>query len=109
MTLQPFLEHHCRAMLLTFCLTHYSVGFFRRKLDSNTAMEIEVDTRYLRAEISYGYLVQCMWRQCKKKDILQILCHELCHILTNDATKNNEQLTEHISRLLYKLYERRNL
>ena len=96
-------------MLETFCLTHYSVEFYRRKLDSDTAMEIEVETDYLRAEIAYGYLVQCMWRQRKRKQILQVLCHEITHILTKGITKNNEQATEHISRLLYKLYERRNL
>ena len=96
-------------MLETFCLTHYSVGFFHQKLDGDTVMEIEVDPEYLRAEIAYGYLVRCMWRQGKKQQILQTLCHKLCHVLTNGVTKNSEQMTEHISRLLYKLYERRNL
>jgi len=114
MNLKAYLEHHCRVMLATFCLTHYSVQFYRQKLDSDTAMEIEIETEYLRAEISYGYLVECMWRQGKKKQILQVLCHELTHVLTEilwtskSTQRNNEYVTEHFGRLLYKLYERRN-
>jgi hypothetical protein len=67
-------------------------------------MEIKVDARYLRAEISYGKLVRCMWRQNKKRTVLQSLCHEICHIL---APQGTEATVEHISRLLFKLYGRR--
>ena len=113
MQLKQFLEHHCRLMLETYKLTHYSVQFYYRKLDSDTAMEIEVETEYLRAEISYGYLVRCMWTQHRKVQILQTLAHELTHILTEQlwtsrsSTKNHEYVTEHVGRLLYELYKRK--
>jgi hypothetical protein len=103
MTLKRFLQSNCLVMLRTYNLSHYEVTFYPALKDEDTAMEIEVDEKYLRAEISYGKLVRMMWRQNKKRQILQVLCHEVTHIFTEDIKGDNEAVTEHLSRLLFKL------
>jgi len=105
MTLKQFLNHHCRVMLGVFNLSHYSVKFYRMTLEDSVAMEISVDHEYLRAEISYSYLVSLMWQQHRYKDIKQTLAHEIVHIL---LPKCNEATVEHVSRLFYELYEKNN-
>ncbi len=92
-------------MLQVFNLSHYSVKFYRMALEDSVAMEIGVDHKYLRAEISYSYLVTLMWQQHRYADIKQTICHELVHIL---LPKSNEATVEHVSRLFYKLYEKAN-
>jgi uncharacterized protein (DUF2344 family) len=94
-------------MLIAFNLSHYEVTFYRTKLDEDTAMEIEVDDEYLRAEISYGKLVNLQWKQRRYMDIKRTLAHEITHILCNRFKGSNEPVVEHISRLLFKLYERK--
>jgi hypothetical protein len=100
MTLKKFLQTNCLVMLRTFNLSHYEVTFYPVLEDEDTAMEIELDEEYLRADISYGKLVRFMWQQNKKRQILQILCHEISHIL---LPKDKEATVEHISRLLFRL------
>ena len=103
MTLKHYLYFHARRMLVAFNLSHYEVEFYYAKLDDDTAMEIEVDDEYLRAEISYGKLVHLQWQQHRYTDIKRTLCHEITHILVNKLKGNNEPIVEHLSRLLYKL------
>ena len=94
-------------MLRTYNLSHYEVTFYPVLQDTDTVMEIDVDTQYLRAEIAYGKLVRLMWRQKKYVQIKRTLVHEVSHILLQPLWKPNkqnmEQTTEHVSRLLYKL------
>jgi hypothetical protein len=107
MTLKHYLNVQTARMLEAFNLKHYEVTFYRTKLDEDTAMEIEVDDEYLRASISYGKLVNLQWKQHRYADIKRTLVHEITHILVHKLKGNDEPVVEHISRLLYKLYERK--
>ena len=82
-------------------------------------MEIAVDHTYLEFDLGYDKeLMTSHWKDKKYSVILQILCHELTHILTTEAdimlkfkssTKDRdyyfERLTEHTSRWLFRIYE----
>ena len=102
-------------MLVAFNLSHYEVTFYylAQSNKKDGAMEIEVDIEYLRGSIAYTRLVRALWKLGDRKQIRQILCHEISHILTEQlwtsksTRTNNEQVTEHVSRLLFRLYERK--
>lgn len=106
---------------------HYTVELFFEKQahkddegeTKKTAASIDVDTRYLKADIKvYPRLLE-EWKFKNKREIEQVIAHELSHILTQplfDLTQTNfktfsetrdvwESLTERIGRLTHKLAE----
>lgn len=113
MTLEKFLIRHTAAMLVCFNLTHFTVMFKRRpKLDCSA--EIDIDLEYLEAVIFYGKKLEATYRR-DKKEVLKVLAHELSHIILENLAETPgspkkkhriacEQATEHVSRLLYRLY-----
>lgn len=79
-------------------------------------MEIQIDLEYLQADIYYWKNVEMLWKAKKKDEILQLLAHEVSHILLEELAlesktqskrhrKALERATEHTSRLLYRLYK----
>jgi len=114
MTLQNFLLHHAQRMQYCFVIEHFQVSFLEVRRLAAT-FDIIVDYEYLDAVIRYGSQVRKLWDKGDKEEILGALAHELTHILTGNITdglaqtvklrKRDEQTTEHISRLLYRLYK----
>ena len=115
MKLREFLCFHISRMLVTMVVEHYEVSIKRVK-KLGAIMDIDVDHEYLCAEIRYSTDVERLWRTGKRDWILDVLAHELTHILTSQITdemrrskkllKREEQVTEHVSRLLLKLYKK---
>ena len=114
MTLQEYLVYHTSKMMRCFFIEHFDVSLQKAKLPQGTTMDIRVDYEYLNAVIRYGKSVKILWKIRDKKEILASIAHELTHILTGEITdgmkttrnqnKIEEQTTEHISRLLLRLY-----
>jgi hypothetical protein len=86
-------------------------------------MQIEVDYRYLDAQIEWGKKVEECWKEGEREHIVRCLTHELCHIITGEsknpfATSDtaerikplaehfDERITETVSRIAYRLYWR---
>lgn len=112
--LHEFVSHHLKMMQICFCVEQFDVEL-RWKKREKYKMEISVDYEYLEATIWLGKQVEQEWARQGYRNILLWLAHELTHILTGEVkmSKSNfcvrfhdERATEHISRLLYKLYER---
>jgi len=113
MKLQNFLEFHLARMQECFNITHFDVEIHRDQITS--AMEICVDYEYLDADIAYGKQAILRWKRGDKIRILKWLAHELTHIITGELKTNHkktertfydERATEHLSRLLFRLYRR---
>lgn len=111
--LKKFLRKHLDQMLVCFKLTHFDVYLKRKNISAK--MQIATDLEYLEALIEYGKQAEQAWEQKKHQDLLLWLCHEVTHILLAEIKSKrkryrfyNERATEHISRLLYELYRRKN-
>ncbi len=112
MTLQRFLMNHICGMQECFNLKHFDIYIGRYTDDAS--MDISVDYEYMRAEIRTGDKVKEWWRNKDKEAIIRCLAHEITHIFTGlptdgrtlskQAAKADEQATELVSRLLYRLY-----
>jgi len=111
MNLTSFLKNHLKQMQKCFVVENFDVNIRFEEIKS--AMEITVDYEYLEADIVYGDKVKKLWEQNKIDQILKYLVHEITHILTGEVkidkknfckTYHDERATEHISRLLYRLY-----
>lgn len=97
-----------------FNLQHFDIYIGR--MTPNAQMDILVDYEYMDAEIRIGKEVYTLWKNKDKEAIIRILSHEITHILSGLATdgiklskqasKQDEQATELISRLLYRLYRK---
>lgn len=113
-TLISFLTYHCQRMQYCFVIEHFEISFLQVKRLGAT-FDILVDHEYLDAVIRYGNTVVKLWEEGDKESILKALAHELTHVLTGNITdelsqtqklrKREEQTTEHISRLLFRLYK----
>jgi hypothetical protein len=113
MTLKKFLLFHSSRMLKCFNLNHFEI-YLVGKTKSVSGMDVLVDYEYLSATIRYGKKMEILWKHKEKNEILTYLCHEISHLLTGAMTdgitvskalqKADEQTTEHISRLLLRLY-----
>jgi len=111
MRLQQFLELHIEQMKVCFNITNFDIGIQRG--ETSNQMEISVDYEYLDAGIVYDKKIIRSWKDKDTVRILKCLAHELTHILTGELKTNHkktectfydERATEHISRLLYRLY-----
>jgi len=105
-------------MKTCFHLEHFDILVTHNpKLDCQ--MAIDVDYRYLEAKIEYGNDTIERWKNDDVHFIIKCLAHEVTHILTGNLsnpfkmkrevrgemmTHFDEQVTEHVSRLLYRLY-----
>jgi len=113
MELKQFLGFHLGNMIKCFNLTHFDVEIKRE--DTPSFMEIDVDTTYLTGEIVYGNLIEDKYKAGDTDFVLKTLCHEVAHLFTSQITslhketkhslKVEEQVTKHLSRLLYKHYK----
>lgn len=112
MTLKSFLLKHLKQMQKCFVVENFDIKVRYEKI--NSSMEITVDYEYLEAEIFYGDKVKMLWNKGKTDVILKYLCHEVTHIMTGEVkidrnnfckTYHDERATEHISRLLFRLYQ----
>lgn len=117
MTLKQFLKFHVEGMKRCFNLHHFNIYLDHKK--TRYGMEISVDLEYLQANIYYWKNVEMLWREGKRSEILQILSHEITHIILEELaleckkeTKRHrkalERATEHTSRLLCRLYLKEN-
>lgn len=122
--LDDFIVKHIRNIRWCGCLssfelrTLYAIENPKNK-KKTTSMEIAVDHTYLEFDLGYNEKeILEFWRDKRYIKILQILCHELTHIVTSEAdemlkikstTKEREfyfeRVTEHTSRWLYRIYE----
>ena len=114
MKLIDFLNKHSKEMLFVFCLSHFEVTFKRRK-NLDCLAEIDTDLEYLSATIFYGNRLEKLYRSGAYEEVLKTLAHEITHILLENLSETPgsnskshkvacEQATEHVSRLLYRLY-----
>lgn len=114
MTLQTFLELHLKGMQDCFNLRHFALTIvFKQRLDAT--MTIDIDTTYLHGEICYSNRIVKKYKEGEKDFVLGCLTHEVTHCLTNQIAslhrttdlrlKTEEQVTEHLARLLFKLYK----
>jgi len=117
-----FVTKHLGGLLNCMNLIHYTITVSFGKLRGAT-MQIEVDHRYLDAEITVDtkQLLE-HWKNGQRRKILCSLAHELTHIITSEQsdpfqTKEEdpkkmsklqhhfeERVTEHISKLVVRLY-----
>ena len=115
MKLEVFLKKHIRGMLECFCLTNFDVT--TKVVKTKCLAEIDVDLEYLSAKILYGKALKRAWEKGDKELVLTTLAHEITHILLETLAETPgskskkhrialEQATEHISRLLYRLYRK---
>lgn len=118
MKLRTFLERHAEGMKRCFHLEHFDISL-RYDKDLACQMEIDIDYRYLEAEICYGRQIKESWHDENRHAVLKCLAHELTHLITSNLSQPfkmkrrvtgeelvhfDEQVTEHVSRLLYLLY-----
>lgn len=136
-----FLCNHGTEMLICLRLTHHKVYFEdglrgddAKRLDNEVAAMIYVNPTYLVATINIAKNVKELWRIKRYEAILDILIHEICHIVVDplyfsyensikehtpkdsiqnfkEGDKQREQITEHVSRWgsrLYKDYRKEN-
>lgn len=106
---------HTLGMLKCFHLEHFDIYLGGETKTAN--MDISVDYKYLTATICINKGMAQLYKIGNREEILTCLCHEITHILTGvitdgialdkQQTKQDEQATEHLSRLLYRLYRRR--
>jgi len=115
MDVQSFLEFHLDMMVRCFNLTHFELTIVRKNSLLAT-MDIDIDTQYLYGEIRYGKTIVKAYNKGEEDFVLQSLAHEVTHCLTAQLScfykttklrlKTEEQVTEHISRLLFQYYKR---
>ena len=126
-----FLYSHGSAIQMCLRLSHYKLFFDdkpKNKKEAKTAAAvIRVDHKYLEAQITIMDNIKELWVKKKYLVMVEIIIHEICHILIDelyfcyeDAVEENtkkgekmkdekgdfyrEQITEHISRWGTKLY-----
>lgn len=115
MKIKAYLQKHTRQMQRCFIIEHYEVfvEFASKKVLDGALMDIEVDDDYLRATIQYGSEIRNLYKQGNYEEVLKTLAHELTHVLISEMAdkgepekenKLEERVTEHVSRLLYRLY-----
>lgn len=103
---------HLRQVLTVARLTHFDLIVQSSK--TRYAADIRVDYAYLRAYIRFGDEPIEQWRRKDKEGIVQTICHEVAHIIVGipmnevedreDYTKQEEQATEMVGRLLCRVY-----
>ena len=113
MKLQEFLDFHLARMLECFNLKHFELTIKKARISAT--MDISVDTQYLYGTIRYGKRICKKYKDGEKEFVLKSLCHEIVHCFTSQIScfhkstklrlKAEEQVTEHLSRLLYKHYK----
>lgn len=123
-SLDDFITMHLRNILWCGNLSNFELRILyaiekpktKKKI---TSMEIEVDHTYLEFDLGYNEeQILRYWQGKRYTKIIKILCHELTHIITNEADdmlkfKSNrkeieyyfERMTEHTSRWLFRIYE----
>jgi hypothetical protein len=115
-TLPRFLVRHTSDLLECLVLEHWHVFI---KCDPKLActMQIEIDHRYIDAEISWGRKIVELWKDENREYIIRCLTHEVCHLITSELvapfqTKGvpiehyEERVTETVSRIAFRLYTR---
>ena len=120
-SLENFLINHITNIRHILRLCHYVISI---KETSNTKIgaDIKVDMIYLTAEIGITPNLKSLYEQKCYEDIIQMLCHELTHIITEElfdyANKlikdkkdrkellnKTERITQHTSKWGYRLYQ----
>lgn len=129
--LYNFLYAHAFAIQTCLRLSHYKLFFDdkpKNKKEAKTAAAvIYVTHQYLEAQITIMDNIKDLWRDKKYLVIIEVMVHEICHILVDelyfcyeDSVRKNtkkgeklkdkkgnfyrEQITEHISRWGIRLY-----
>jgi len=110
---QIFFERGVKRILKVLLLPNYTVTLkYERGLKST--MEIDVDHKYLTAEIAYGKKAVNLFME-KPDEAFECLVHECMHILTSrlsDGRKGlsaakylelEEATTEHLAKVVHKL------
>ena len=82
-------------------------------MNEKHTMDILVDYEYLDAVIRYGRVVSKAFKRGDHEYVIRALAHETTHILTGEVKMTrrcfaprlfDERATEHISRLLFRLF-----
>lgn len=112
----PILKKY-KALLL---LQDHTLSFsYDKKMRSDTVMEHGFHYPYKSTDISYGDTAKKLWKEGKKKELREVLIHELCHSITDPLfsvgfdrftskdTLNNERerVTDHIANIIIALNE----
>lgn len=115
------LKASLKNMLQVFMLTHYNIRVIYEE-NLETQMEMWVDHEYLEGKIYFGKRIVELFFQ-NADAVIEVLCHEVTHVFTTmltdewkgkkngklhkRQTKLEEQVTEHLSRILMFAYQRR--
>lgn len=124
--LEKFVHSHVAGLCICMNLSHFNIKLNFCELEG-ADMEIEIDYRYLDANINIDTEIAVkMWRRGEHDQIVASLAHELSHIITFEmadpyswkggevkkASKEKEhyeeRVTETVSRLALRLYKLEN-
>lgn len=105
-----FIALHIRQILVVARITHFDIIIQKSK--TRYAMDISVDYTYLRAYLRVGKEPKEQFRNGNELAVIETLCHEMSHIITgipchksdDDFEEEEEQATELVARILYRLY-----
>lgn len=112
-----FLENHAWLMQQCFRLTHWKINIFD-KIKPEFAKDWEgakkewtmctlIIEDYIRSEILVLNDAKRDYKRGIRYQLIESLCHEIVHIFTHKIrnSKEREQTTEHLSRLLMTSYD----